>query len=90
MTKKLVDLEPKWTASPGRHGMGIHFLCPCGCDRLYGAFFANPLDGGPPFDQGEGWERTGDTFETLTLSPSLLFDRGHWHGWLKDGVLTSC
>jgi hypothetical protein len=34
------------------------------------------------------WQRTGDTFETLTLSPSIDCSRfGHWHGHVQDGAI---
>lgn len=36
-----------------------------------------------------GWDVTGTSFEDITLSPSI-HHVGHWHGWLKNGVLTSC
>ena len=36
-----------------------------------------------------GWETTGDSFENITLAPSI-HHVGHWHGWLQNGVLTSC
>ncbi len=32
------------------------------------------------------WKRTGETFETLTLSPSVdASASGHWHGHITDG-----
>lgn len=32
------------------------------------------------------WQRTGDTFETLTLSPSVDCSAWkHWHGWVQGG-----
>ncbi len=35
---------------------------------------------------GIHWQRTGDTFETLTLTPSIDASRaGHWHGFITDG-----
>lgn len=74
------------------------FRCPCGkadhppdSERIYVAF-ANPLDGGPPHvDEGEPvWLRTGDTFDTLTLSPSILRTLPEgcgWHGWIRNGAV---
>ncbi len=52
-----------------------------------GVWFANPIDGLPPTDDAERlWQRTGDTFETLSLSPSIdASARGHWHGCITDG-----
>jgi hypothetical protein len=60
--------------------------------------FKNPLDGGPPFKdeiKADGmargrplWDRTGDTFDTLTLSPSIDASKTHdggWHGFVRSG-----
>jgi hypothetical protein len=34
------------------------------------------------------WQRAGDTFETLTLSPSVdASASGHWHGFIRDGLI---
>lgn len=35
------------------------------------------------------WQREGETFETLTLSPSVdASAAGHWHGWVRNGEVT--
>jgi hypothetical protein len=35
------------------------------------------------------WQRTGDTFETLSLFPSInVEDEGHWHGFISNGEVT--
>jgi hypothetical protein len=92
---KLVDLNPKFLdahGEPKRTGVGVEIDCPCGCgDPLY-VPFAQPLDGGPAVSR-QGWERTGDTFQTLTLKPSIL--RSHpgscgWHGYITSGEVMSC
>lgn len=32
------------------------------------------------------WRREGDSFENLTLTPSVdASGFGHWHGWVKNG-----
>lgn len=86
--------------APERTGVGISFDCPCPtCTaartgdedrdfhlRVY-VGFANPLDGGPAFEGGgPKWVRTGDTFETMTLQPSILRVPGKggcgWHGYV--------
>lgn len=56
--------------------------------RLF-VHFANPVDGGPQFGtRGTFWQRTGDTFETLTLFPSVdASGFGHWHGWIQGGEI---
>ncbi len=36
------------------------------------------------------WQRTGDTFETLTLTPSVdaaSHGVGHWHGFITNGEI---
>lgn len=85
---RLVDLEPRWSTEYGdnRHGLGITFLCPCCLKTRIGVAFSNPVDGGPPSSRVLKWQRTGDTFETLSLSPSLDASRqGHWHGFITNG-----
>lgn len=49
--------------------------------------FKIALDGAPW--SANGWDRTGDTFETLTLSPSI-FPPGHWHGYIRNGEIETC
>lgn len=103
----------EYEPAPARHGIGISFLCPCqsctakrtGDDdhdfslRVFVAF-SNPLDGKPPLgDEHHLWQRTGETFETLQLSPSILVKgerRGcTWHGFVGSsgaapGEVISC
>lgn len=74
--------------------MGLTFRCPCrlDCAQYLGVWFANPLDGGPPAGPGipplPRWRRTGDTFETLSLAPSVDASRsGHWHGHITAGEI---
>lgn len=38
---------------------------------------------------GRKWNRTGETFDTLTLTPSIdASNFGHWHGVITNGVAT--
>jgi len=97
---KLVDRDPRWIAEAGRHGMGVSFDCPCSkClasdnrERL-AVWFANPVDGGAAHvrtDPGPAyplWQRTGETFEDLTLAPSIDASHfGHWHGHVRNGEI---
>ena len=83
----------------GRTGMAVSFECPhcvareiaTGDKRVQrlAVWFANPIDGGPPTDDAKTlWTRTGDTFETLTLSPSVdASSDGHWHGFIRNGEI---
>ncbi len=81
---RLTDLAPRWASQTGRHGQGVNFLCPCGCERFIGVAFTKPLDGGAPLPSGALWEREGETFETLTVSPSIRHG-DHWHGYIRNG-----
>jgi len=69
---RLADCNPRW--SSGREGVdpidAVHFDCPEGhedCRHIIP--FTPALDGSAR--DGVRWKRTGDTFETLTLSPSI-------------------
>lgn len=101
---KLTDLNPQWIGSggegvtdsngnpvPAREGVGMIFDCPCGCGVQCYVGFANPLDGGPAIDQRPRWNRVGDSFDTLTLKPSIhrIGDSCGWHGFITDGKVTT-
>ena len=72
---------------PPRSGIGVVFDCPCGCDSRCYIPFANPIDGGPPRE--DGWLRTGSTIDGLTLRPSILRNPAKggcgWHGFVTEG-----
>jgi len=71
--------------------MGINFLCPCCKTEMLSIAFDVPLDGGAAYEVpvAKLWKRTGDTFDTLTLSPSIDASAfGHWHGLITAGVVT--
>lgn len=37
---------------------------------------------------GIKWDRTGDTFDTLSLTPSVDASKwGHWHGFITNGEI---
>jgi hypothetical protein len=94
MTVRLTDLNPEWIdgkpGSPDRMGVGISFDCPCGCcaDRC-SIPFRNPLDGRSTINALiPSWIRVGTTFETLTLTPSILRSTPSgcsWHGNIVNG-----
>jgi Family of unknown function (DUF6527) len=102
---KLADLNPQLlctggsgvrdsegNAIPVTHGVGITFDCPCGNhDEAHRCYvpFANPIGPGPHVN-AKGWQRTGDTFETLTLSPSIQrIGDCRWHGFIRNGEVTT-
>jgi hypothetical protein len=104
---KLTDLNPRWVGAGGdgirdrngspvpyQHGIGLLCDCPCGkCNVPLYVQFKQPLDGGPPPDKSGAplWDRTGETFENLTLRPSILRKDGcGWHGFITNGEVTSC
>ena len=98
---KLIDLDPHWVGAggegisdangnpvPARHGVGMTFDCPCGCKTRTYVPFENPLDGGPAHDKRPAWKRSGETFETLTLTPSILRTEDcRWHGFVTNGEI---
>ena len=83
---------------PERHGVAISLNCPCGrtdYDNGHSAklvvMFANPIDGGEPIRDRTTWQRTGETFENLTLTPSILRIGGcAWHGFITNGEIITC
>jgi hypothetical protein len=66
---RLVDCNPSWNEGDGF----IRFDCPEGhADCFHVIPFTPSLDGSAHTRNSAMWQRTGDTFETLTLSPSIL------------------
>lgn len=107
MNIKLAELNPRWTGygsdqNPNNHIInGITFDCPhCRVQRL-GVLFTPAIDKGGWIAKGVviyhgalEWNRTGDTFDTLTLSPSIDANSridvpNHWHGFITNGEVTS-
>lgn len=96
---KLLNLNPSWEHWSGREGrIGINFDCPVHkkTHRVH-VHFANPLDGEKPVERNHLWTRTGDSFDTLTLTPSVdytKYDNGTvrdlscWHGFVSNGEVT--
>ncbi len=124
---RLADLDPRWWGNEGRTGQGIVFRCPC-CRKVWLCVaFANPIDGGTPFDIGTNerrpwralwhilygdlrdasvrwrviekgvavvppgthWTRAGETFDLLSLAPSVDASKsGHWHGFVTNGEVS--
>ena len=99
---KLIDLDPNWVGAggegitrnglpvPRRDGVGISFNCPCGsCGNEVYIGFKNPLDGLGPYDSvGPLWDRQGNNFEILSVTPSIQRIGGcEWHGYITNGEL---
>lgn len=60
------------------------YCCPCGCRHI------SPLTVGNGFKPADSpsWQWNG-SLDRPTLTPSVWW-KGHWHGWLTDGVWRSC
>jgi hypothetical protein len=100
---RLAELNPKWSitneywhyddalkTNPKRHGQGITFVCPVCKNHRVAVWFKNPIDG---IEQAPGlsplWNRNGDTFENLTINPSVdLRIASCWHGFVRSGEVT--
>lgn len=68
---------------------GVVFLCPCGEGHCVSVHFAGRRTDGserPKDGNGRAWTATGETLETLTLSPSIALPC--WHGFVRDGQVT--
>lgn len=96
---KLTELEPHWVGlhnwcSDSIYRIGVSFNSPKTGKRL-AVLFTPAIDpdrlaekyGWPEaHPQALKWKRTGETFETLTLTPSLDFSAGgDWHGFVTVG-----
>lgn len=88
-TKRLIDLNPRWMERPDGVKIGVTFDCPNGDPgHEVGVYFTPPIGGVIPdwMKKRLQWKRTGDTFETLTLEPSLhALDGCGWHGFVTNG-----
>jgi len=101
---KLTDLNPRWIGRDGTFtpdasdgGCGVAFDCP-GCRKhTIAVHFDKPLDGGRARST-RSWDRTGETFDTLTLTPSILESISNgagaliecWHGFVTNGEIVTC
>ena len=64
-----------------RRRLAVRFWPPIDPDGLLGKMFDLPNEG---FHRRE----SGDSFETLTIEPSIGFDSiGHWHGRITNGEI---
>lgn len=86
-------LDKNHNPVPFTPGVGVMMDCPCGCESMMYVGFENPIGGSLPPSLASSpeakWKRTGDTIETLTLSPSIRRVGGcKWHGFIKNGQAT--
>lgn len=97
---KLTELNPRWVGYSGPIYDGISFDCPhCLAEGLpvqrLAITFSPPIDPNgwwpritqPTYVGQQVWKRiSGDTFENLTLNPSVNTNAaGHWHGFITNG-----
>lgn len=97
---KLIELNPRWIGAGGegifdenhnpvpyREKVGVVFDCPvCGKEHPCFIPFTNPPDGKPPVKQRVTWELNGDSFETMSITPSIQrMDKCNWHGFITNG-----
>lgn len=98
----LIALHPHWVTSAKGAIVGLRFDCPH-CRETKAKDPARifvelepPMSADAP-RPSKPWQRTGDTFETLTLSPSIDFKHPKswtdgemvgWHGFVVDGKIT--
>lgn len=76
---------PRWSGEK-RVGCGVTFDDPTNPQQRLGVFFENPIDGLPPADGQKLWHREGDSFDNLTLTPSIdASASGGWHGFITKG-----
>jgi hypothetical protein len=84
--KLLLELHPQWEGIlRPNSGEGVSFDCPnCGSSHRLCAYFSNPIDGKEvaPW-QKQKWERVGENFVVLTISPSIQYPC--FHGWIENG-----
>jgi hypothetical protein len=105
---RLTELKPRWTTfSHAADGIdvttGITFLCPHCLTQRLGIAFRPPIDKvglmaslgiEAPYPDAPIWDRQGDTFENLTLNPSINAENNridfpnHWHGFITNGEVT--
>jgi len=86
----LTSLDPKWVRDKNGDQIGISFRCPVDGDICPMVRVVIHWKQPPGWRSLTLWDKTGDDFQHLTLSPSL--DGTHagckFHGWVKNGRVT--
>lgn len=93
---RLVDCNPRF-AQMGNSGQTRYlvFDCPEGREGCNHAIpFTPSIEGAvqtSPQSNGAQWNRTGDTFETLSLTPSIrAMGPCFFHGFVTNGAIMFC
>jgi len=90
---RLTELDPHWVAAFfGGPTIGILFECPHCRDTHLAVYFVKdairPQGAATVHLTDYAWSRTGDSFENLTLTPSIdASAHGHWHGFITNGAV---
>lgn len=72
-----------FATSQNNEPSSLLFICPCGCGKLRSVALK-------PRAASPSWDWNGDK-EKPSLTPSINCLTGcQWHGWLTNGVFTSC
>jgi hypothetical protein len=95
---RLADLNPRWVGLTRSFDktvkMGVSFDCPHCREQRIVVSFVQPIDpenllAMTDWQPGaeRQWDRSGDTFETLSLLPSVDASP-HWHGRITNGEVS--
>lgn len=97
---KLSELNPRMLVSrslpngswseAAKRNVGMTFDCPCCRTRRLLVHFRNPVGGTAPEPGVRLWDRVGETFDTMTLAPSIdASSFGHAHFSVVGGLIVS-
>lgn len=89
--KPLLELTPTWFAQPEINSgepVALQFdcpVCPRGDHRLFVPFVDHVWN-----PRREIWTKTGDSFETLSMTPSIYYRNSPcaFHGYVTNGMVT--
>jgi len=74
--------------------VGVAFDDPCGDGSLILIYFENPVDAAPDVRANLRWNRSGETIETLSLTPSIFINPRATppgsHFYITDGAIRMC
>lgn len=92
--KECCDNNPKMEVVPVETRLAVQFANPIGAppkplmrndEKHYHVHELRTFDVPPGFL----WQREGETFETMTITPSVdASASGHWHGFVRNGETT--